>query len=61
MWAAPTRAEAETRGATLVAMLRPTLPAVAEWLEASLHETLGFYALPEAEAQPVTRRRRRAA
>lgn len=51
VWAAPTRAEAERRGAELMASLRPTLPALADWLEESLHETLGFYALPEAEAR----------
>jgi putative transposase len=51
VWAAPTRAAAETRGAQLAAALRPALPAVADWLEATLGETLGFYALPEAEAR----------
>ena len=51
VWAAPTRAEAERRGAALVARQRATLPAVAEWLETTLHETLGFFALPEPEAR----------
>lgn len=51
VWAAPTRSEAERRGAQLAAALRPTLAAVADWLEASLGETLGVYALPEAEAR----------
>lgn len=51
VWAAPTRPAAEARGAQLAATLRPTLPAVAEWLEATLAETLGFYMLPEAEAR----------
>lgn len=51
VWAAPTRQEAERRGAMLAASLRPTLPAVAEWLESTLHETLGFYLLPEPEAR----------
>lgn len=51
VWAAPTRAEAEARGGQLAAALRPTLPAVAEWLDATLGETLGFYVLPEAEAR----------
>lgn len=54
VWAAPTRAEAEGRGATLVATLRhgpKALPAVADWLDETLHETLGFYQLPEAEAR----------
>ena len=30
---------------------RPTLPAVASWLDDTLAETLGFYMLPEAEAR----------
>jgi len=51
VWAAPTRAEAEQRGMTLVASLRATLPDVAEWLDATLHETLGCYALTEPEAR----------
>jgi transposase-like protein len=51
IWAAPTRPEAERRGAQLAGTLRPTLPAVAEWLETTLGETLGFYVLPEAEAR----------
>lgn len=51
VWAAPTREAAERRGTTLAATLRSTLPAVAEWLEATLAETLGFYVLPEPEAR----------
>jgi transposase-like protein len=51
VWAAPTRPEAERRGAQLAATLRPTLAAVAEWLDETLGETLGAYALPEAEAR----------
>ena len=51
VWAAPTRAEAERRGIALADALRPALPAVAEWLTATLGETLGFYVLPEAEAR----------
>ncbi len=51
VWAAPTRAVAAQRGAALAATLRSPLPAVAEWLDATLAETLGFYALPEAEAR----------
>ena len=47
-WAAPTRDEAARRGVALADVLRPALPAVAEWLDESLGETLGFYALPEA-------------
>lgn len=51
VWGAPTRAVAEQRGAALAAGLRPTLPAVATWLDETLAETLGFYVLPEAEAR----------
>jgi putative transposase len=51
VWAAPTRTDAERRGIALAATLRPTLPAVADWLEATLGETLGFYVLPEPEAR----------
>lgn len=51
VWAAPTRAEAERRGGALADALRPTLPAVADWLDTTLTETLGFYVLPEAEAR----------
>ena len=51
VWAAPTRAEAERRGTQLVAAVRPTLPAVAEWLDATLGETHGFSVLPESEAR----------
>jgi putative transposase len=51
VWAAPTRAAAEARGGQLAARLRPTLPTVAEWLDTTLPETLGFYALPEAEGR----------
>lgn len=51
VWAAPARAEAERRGTALADALRPTLPAVAEWLDTTLSETLGFYMLPEPEAR----------
>jgi len=51
VWAAPTREDADRRGTALAATLRPTLPAVAEWLEATLGETLGFFVLPEPEAR----------
>lgn len=51
IWAAPTRADAERRGAAFAAALRPTLPSVADWLDETLHETLGFYVLPEAAAR----------
>lgn len=51
IWAAPTRATAEQRGATLIQTLRRPLPAVADWLEGTLGDTLGFYVLTEAEAR----------
>ncbi|HWE44065.1 MAG TPA: IS256 family transposase, partial [Gemmatimonadaceae bacterium] len=51
VWAAPTRTEAERRGVALADTLRATLPAGAEWLETTLHETLAFYVLPEPEAR----------
>lgn len=50
VWAAPTRAEAEARGVTLANALRATLPAVADWLDATLHETLACYALTDPAA-----------
>lgn len=51
VWAAPTQAEAERRGRELATSVRPTLPAVADWLDTTLQETLGFYVLPEVEAR----------
>jgi transposase-like protein len=51
VWAAPTREEAERRGVVLADALRPTLPAVADWLDRTLGETLAFCVLPEAEAR----------
>lgn len=51
VWAAPTRAEAEARARGLVAALRPSAAKVADWLEATVGETLAFYVLPEAEAR----------
>lgn len=51
VWAAPTREEAERRGAALSASLQARLPAVAAWLDETLTDTLGFYVLPEAEAR----------
>jgi transposase-like protein len=51
VWAAPTRAEAERRGGDVIASVRPALPTLAVWLEETLHKTIGFYALPEAEAR----------
>ena len=51
VWAAPTRAVADTRARALLAALRPAAAKLAEWLEATVHETLAFYVLPEAEAR----------
>ena len=51
VWAAPTRPEAEQRGQQLIATLRKPLPAVAEWLEETLGDTLGYFVLKEAEAR----------
>lgn len=51
VWAAPTRAEAEARGRALVAERRADAPKIAEWLEATLDETLAVCGLPEAEAR----------
>ena len=51
VWAAPTRPEAERRGTALAETLRSALPAVADWLDTTLVETLGFYSLPEPEAR----------
>ncbi len=51
VWAAPARAEAEARAQALIRALRPAAPKVADWLETTIHETLAFYVLPEAEAR----------
>lgn len=51
VWTAPTRAEAEARAATLVTQFRPVAPKVADWLEATIGETLAAYVLPEGEAR----------
>ena len=51
VWAAPTRTEAERRGVALAAALRPALPTVADWLAATLGDTLGFYILAGGEAR----------
>lgn len=51
VWAAPTRAEAEQRGQQLITSLRKPLPAVADWLEETLGDTLGYFVLKEAEAR----------
>ena len=49
--AAPMRDEAERRGAAFATALRPILPAIAEWLDTTLGDTLSFYVLAEAEAR----------
>jgi transposase-like protein len=45
VWAAPTREEAASRGVQLARTLRATLPAVSDWLDDTLHETLNCYVL----------------
>lgn len=49
-WAAPSRRAAEARIARLVDGLRTRtkLGTLADWIEETAHETLGFYALDEA-------------
>ena len=42
VWAAPTREEAEERLQRLIARTRKPVPALAEWLERTAHETLTF-------------------
>ena len=51
VWAAPTLVEARTRGTQLAAALRTAVPEVSAWLDATLEETLGVYALAEPEAR----------
>lgn len=51
VWSAPTKAMAELRAASLITQLRPTLPAVAEWLEHSIGDTLAVYVLADKEAR----------
>lgn len=46
VWAAPTRAEAESRVARLIAEVRKPLPALATWLEETVPATLESYRLP---------------
>jgi len=45
VWAAPVRAEAEARLNRLIEVIREKLPRLAEWLEETAEETLGFYVL----------------
>ncbi len=49
VWAAPTREMAEERLTRLITSLRKPLPALAEWLEATAHETLAVYLLPDGD------------
>jgi transposase-like protein len=49
VWAAPTQALAAERLTRLIAGLRKPLPALAEWLESTAHETLAVYLLPEGD------------
>lgn len=51
MWAAPTRALAAERLTRLIASVRKPLPALADWLDASGHETLAVYAFPEGDVR----------
>lgn len=46
VWAAPTRTEADGRLARLIETLRSKHARMAEWLEASAHDTLAFFRLP---------------
>lgn len=50
VWNAPTLGEAEQRVQALVARGQPTLPKLATWLEASMADTLGAFALRDAVA-----------
>lgn len=51
VWSASTRADAEARLAALLSRIAPTLPRLAEWLEATASETLGVFALADHSAQ----------
>lgn len=53
-WSAPTKPEAEARITRLIGHVQKKLPKLAVWLEETVHETLGFYAL-----KPEHRRRLR--
>jgi putative transposase len=44
VWSAPTKAMAELRAAPWITQLRSTLPAVADWVESSIGDTLAVYA-----------------
>lgn len=48
-WAAPDRAEAEARLVRFVDRVRPALPRLADWLEETFGDTLGFFSLPAGE------------
>lgn len=53
IWAAPVRSEAEARLARLIDGLRERHVSLADWLEETAEETLGFFSLPD----PAHRRR----
>src|SRR5690606_34421683 len=53
VWAAPGLKEAKARLARLVDSLRERHPSLADWLEETAEETLGFFSLPD----PAHRRR----
>jgi putative transposase len=55
IWAAPSQGEAEARLQGLIDVVREKLPRLAEWLEETAPETLGFYMLTD----PNHRRRLR--
>jgi putative transposase len=55
IWAAPNQGEAEARLQGLIDVVREKLPRLAEWLEETAPETLGFYMLTD----PNHRRRLR--
>jgi len=51
VWAAPSRAEADQRVVRLLARLAPDAPALVDWLEETVEDTLAFYALAKPEAR----------
>ena len=48
-WSAPTKEAAEARIARLIDMLRKKAPKLAAWIEETVGETLGFYALEDVQ------------
>ena len=51
VWRSTNRAEADARLARLVVKMRPQLPALADWIEETGADTLGVYALREADGR----------